>query len=218
MARTHQPDEGVFRAVLPEDIDWQPFPAFPPSVRLAVVVGQPSEPGPYVIRVKVPSGVKLMPHRHPEDRIYTVMSGVFYIGLGDRFDDDKVKAYPPGSVIVLPGNTFHFHWAKSGEYVTQVTAIGPLGLEYLDPADDPREPRKTKEGQQRQQQFGGGSGRLPSAIGGCQLPKSASFSYFRQSRARSWTSRRLDSSWGVAVACAAPAATLATASTDIIVQ
>jgi hypothetical protein len=39
---------------------------------------------------------------------------------------------------VLPGNTSHFHWAKSGEYVTQVTAIGPLGLEYLDPTDDPR--------------------------------------------------------------------------------
>jgi hypothetical protein len=56
-----------------------------------------------------------MPHKHPEDRIYTVMSGVFYIGLGDRFDDDKVKAYPAGSVIVLPGDTWHFHWAKSGE-------------------------------------------------------------------------------------------------------
>ena len=139
MVRTHQPGQAVFRSVLPEDIDWKPFPAFPPSVRLAVVVGQPSEPGPYVIRVKVPSGVKLMPHRHPEDRIYTVMSGVFYIGLGDQFDGDKVEAYPPGSVIVLPGNTSHFHWAKSGEYVTQVTAIGPLGLEYLNPGDDPRE-------------------------------------------------------------------------------
>ena len=91
-------------------------------------------------RVKVPSGVKLMPHRHPEDRIYTVMSGVFYVGLGEQFDGDAVKAYPPGSVIVLPGNTWHFHWAKSGEYVTQISAIGPLGLEYLDPGDDPREP------------------------------------------------------------------------------
>jgi quercetin dioxygenase-like cupin family protein len=129
----------VFRSILPEDIEWKPFPAFPPSVRLAIVVGHPSDPGPYVIRVKVPDGVKLMPHRHPEDRIYTVMSGVFYIGLSDRFDGDKVEAYPPGSVIVLPGNTSHFHWAKSGEYITQVTAIGPLGLEYLDPADDPRE-------------------------------------------------------------------------------
>ena len=80
-----------------------------------------------------------MPHRHPEDRIYTVMSGVFYVGLGGRFDGDQVKAYPPGSVIILPGDTPHFHWAQSGEYGTQVTAIGPLGLEYLNHQDDPRE-------------------------------------------------------------------------------
>ena len=138
MAGTLQSDHMVFKAVLPDDIEWKPFPAFPPSVRLAVLAGQPTQPGMYTIRVKVPSGVKLMPHKHPEDRIYTVMSGVFYIGLGESFDGDKVKAYPPGSVIVLPGETWHFHWAKSGEYVTQVSAIGPLGLEYHDDLDDPR--------------------------------------------------------------------------------
>jgi quercetin dioxygenase-like cupin family protein len=138
MSRTHQPGQAVFRSVIPEKIDWKPFPAFPPSVRLAVVVGQPSEAAPYVIRVKVPDGVKLMPHRHPEDRVYTVISGVFYIGLGEQFEADQLQAYPPGSVIVLPGDTSHFHWAKSGEYVTQVTAIGPLGLEYVDQGDDPR--------------------------------------------------------------------------------
>ena len=138
MARPHQPGEADFRSILPEEIEWRQFPAFPPEARLAVLIGDPSKPGPYVVRVKLPGGGRLMPHRHPEDRIYTVMSGVFYIGLGDTFDGDKVKAYPPGSVIVLPGDTPHFHWAKSGEYVTQVTAIGPLGLDYLDPKDDPR--------------------------------------------------------------------------------
>jgi quercetin dioxygenase-like cupin family protein len=135
---THQPGQEEFRSVLPEEIEWMPFPPFPPSARLAIVVGQPSEPGPYVIRVKVPSGVKLMPHHHPEDRVYTVISGVFYIGRGERFVSEKLEAYPPGAVIVLPGGTPHFHWAKSGQYVTQVTGIGPLGLEYLDPSDDPR--------------------------------------------------------------------------------
>jgi quercetin dioxygenase-like cupin family protein len=140
MIRTHQPGEDAFRAILPEDIEWKAFPAFPPSARLAVVVGRPSDPGLYVIRVKLPGGVKLMPHRHPEDRVYTVMSGVFYVGLGNQFDESRVSAYPPGSVIILPGDTYHFHWAKSGEYVTQVSATGPLGLEYLDPSDDPREP------------------------------------------------------------------------------
>ena len=134
----HQIDQAVFKPTLPEDLDWEPFPAFPPSARLAVVVGQTSEPAPYVVRVKLPSGVKLMPHRHHEDRVYTVISGVFYIGLGGEFDEEKLQAFAPGAVIVLPGGTAHFHWAKSGEYVTQVTAIGPISLDYVHPEDDPR--------------------------------------------------------------------------------
>ena len=136
--RPHQPGQATFRAILSEDIEWKPFAAFPPEVRLAVLVGHPSEPGPYTVRVKVPHRVKLMPHWHPEDRLYTVVSGVFYIGLGDQFDAEKLVAYPPSSVIILPGKTYHFHWAKSGEYITQVTAIGPLGLEYVNSKDDPR--------------------------------------------------------------------------------
>ena len=138
MAQTQLSDEAGLRSVLPEDVDWKPFPAFPASARLAVVVGDPAGPGLYTTRVKVPSGVKLMPHTHPEDRIYTVISGVFYIGLGEHFDSEKLKAYPPGAVVVLPGSTPHFHWARSGEYVTQISAIGPLGMEYLDALDDPR--------------------------------------------------------------------------------
>ena len=136
--RPHQPGQAVFKAIISDDLEWKSFAAFPASVRLAVLVGQPSDEGPYVIRVRVPRGVKLMPHTHPEDRVYTVISGIFYIGLGDRFDADKLQAYPPGTVIILPGNTPHFHWAKSGEYVSQVSAIGPLGLHYVNPKDDPR--------------------------------------------------------------------------------
>ncbi len=75
--------------MLPEDIEWKPFPAFPPSARLAVLVGDPTEPEPYVIRVKLPSGAKPMPHVHPEDRVYTMISGVFYISLGEHFDSKK---------------------------------------------------------------------------------------------------------------------------------
>ena len=134
----HQPDEDRFHAIRSEDVHWKPFPAFPPTARLAILVGDPTKSGPYVIRVKLPNGVKLMPHKHPEDRIYTVLSGVFYIGVGAVFDESKLIAYAPGSVVVLPGGQPHFHWAKSGEYVTQVTAIGPLGLDYVNAADDPR--------------------------------------------------------------------------------
>jgi quercetin dioxygenase-like cupin family protein len=138
MSRTHEPGEAVFRAIRPEEIEWQAFPAFPSAARLAVLIGDPSQPGPYVIRVRLAAGGRLMPHKHPEDRVYTVVSGVFYIGLGDTFDESRLTAYGAGSVLVLPGDQPHFHCAKSGEYITQVTAIGPLGLTYLDPANDPR--------------------------------------------------------------------------------
>jgi quercetin dioxygenase-like cupin family protein len=135
---THQPGEDRFRAIRPDDVEWKSFPAFPPQARLAILVGDPSKPGPYVVRVKLPSGTKLMPHKHPEDRIYTVMSGIFYIGLGEVFDETRLNAYGPGCVVVLSGGQPHFHWARSGEYITQVSAIGPLGLDYIDPSNDPR--------------------------------------------------------------------------------
>jgi hypothetical protein len=77
--RPHQFGQEVFKTILSEEVDWKPFPAFPPAVQLAVVAGQPSEPGPYTIRVKTPHGEKLMPHKHPEDRVYTVISGILYI-------------------------------------------------------------------------------------------------------------------------------------------
>jgi quercetin dioxygenase-like cupin family protein len=121
-----------------ENVQWRSFPAFPEAVRLAILVGDPQKPGPFVVRVKVPADAKIMPHMHPEDRIYTIISGVFYIGIGDKFEPEKLKAYAPGSVFVLPGNTPHFHWAKSGEYISQVSAVGPLGLSYINQSDDPR--------------------------------------------------------------------------------
>jgi quercetin dioxygenase-like cupin family protein len=138
--RIHQPGQERFRVIRSEDMEWKAFPAFPPDARLAVLVGEPTKAGPYVIRVRFPGGGKIMPHKHPEDRIYTVISGVFYVGLGEEFDEGKLTAHAPGSVIVLPGGQAHFHWAKSGEYVTQITAIGPLGLAYVDPTNDPRSP------------------------------------------------------------------------------
>ena len=127
-----------FNFINPENIVWNSFPAFPERAKLAILVGNPTKAEPFIVRVKVPNGEKIMPHLHPEDRIYTVVSGIFYIGIGDKYDENNLKAYPPGSVVVLPGNTPHFHLAKSGEYITQVYAIGPLGLDYLDKQFDPR--------------------------------------------------------------------------------
>ena len=109
------------------------------DVRLAILVGDPAEPGPYLIRVKLPAGVRMMPHKHPEDRIYTVMSGVFYIGLGEVFDESKLTAYAPRQRRGPSRRPTSISTGPNlGEYITQVSAIGPLGLGYVDASDDPR--------------------------------------------------------------------------------
>ena len=54
MVRPHQAGQDRFRVTLPEDIEWKSFAAFPPSVRMGIIVGQPSGPGPYIIRIRVP--------------------------------------------------------------------------------------------------------------------------------------------------------------------
>jgi hypothetical protein len=59
----------------------------------------------------------LVLHEHTKDRIYSVVSDVFYVGLGEKCDGGKVQAYPLGGVIVPRGNTSYFQGAKSGEYI-----------------------------------------------------------------------------------------------------
>jgi quercetin dioxygenase-like cupin family protein len=131
--------EDRFFALFPADVDWQPFAAFPPEVRLAVLVGDPTKPGLYVVRIRLPEGARVMPHTFPEDCICTVLEGTFCVGAGAAFDRDCMTALAPGSVAVLPGGQPHFHSARSGDCVVQVTAAGPLGLRYVVLADDPRE-------------------------------------------------------------------------------
>ena len=131
-------DPAGFVQTLPDQVRWTASAAIPPGGQTAVVYGDPRKTAPYITRVKQPDGYRIPPHTHPEERVYTVISGTFYIGFGDRFDPAKLKAFPAGSVIVVPAHTSHFHWMRSGEAVVQVSGVGPSGIEYVDPADDPR--------------------------------------------------------------------------------
>ena len=86
---------------LPQGVEWGPNPALPSGARLAVVAGQPGAVGLYAIRVGFPGGLQVMPHSHPDDRLYTVLSGEWSIGLGAAFDPARLETYSPGSVYVL---------------------------------------------------------------------------------------------------------------------
>ena len=99
------------------------------GVETAVLYGDPSKPGLYVVRLKLPAGSKVMPHIHPgEARTMTVLSGTLYFGFGTEFDETKLKPYPAGTFFTELPTTPHFVAAKEGEVIFQATGIGPSGM------------------------------------------------------------------------------------------
>ena len=99
------------------------------GVETAVLYGDPSKPGLYVVRFKMPAGARVMPHIHPgEARTMTVLSGTLYFGFGTEFDETKLKPYPAGTFFTELPTTPHFVAAKDGEVIFQASGIGPSGM------------------------------------------------------------------------------------------
>jgi len=102
----------------------------------AVISGDPSTGGPYVIRLKMPAGYKVAPHWHPTAENITVISGTFALGMGEKFDPAALKDFGPGSYGLMPAEMRHFAMARTAAIV-QVHGIGPFALNYVNPWDDP---------------------------------------------------------------------------------
>lgn len=110
----------------PQDISFKDTAA---GVQVAVLYGDPSKPGLYVVRLKLLAGAKVAAHTHPEEaRTLTVLSGTLYFGFGDQFDDSKLTPYPTGTFFSEVPNVPHFVAAKDGEVIFQATGIGPSAL------------------------------------------------------------------------------------------
>jgi quercetin dioxygenase-like cupin family protein len=123
----------------PQEIEWGPAPAvLPPGAEAAVLFGDPSKEGLFVLRLKFPAGYSVAPHTHPVDEIVTVISGTFYKGMGETADPRKAQPLPAGSFFALPPGTAHYVFMEE-ETVIQISTVGPWGLTYINPKDDPRQ-------------------------------------------------------------------------------
>jgi quercetin dioxygenase-like cupin family protein len=123
--------------VAPAAITWGDGPAiFEKGMSFAVMSGDPSKPGLYVIRATMPAGYTIAPHWHPTDEHVTVLSGTFALGMGETFDKAALKKLPAGGYALLPAEMRHFAMAAT-EVTIQVHGEGPFALNYVNPADDP---------------------------------------------------------------------------------
>lgn len=131
-------DKPVAAIHTPDGLTWADGPkSLPPGAKVAVLEGDPTAPGPFVMRIKLPDGYKIPPHVHPKAERVTVLSGSFHLGMGAKFDPKHATALPAGSYGTWPAGMQHFVWVE-GETVVQLHGDGPWQIEYVNPLDDPR--------------------------------------------------------------------------------
>lgn len=125
--------------VRPEALTWKDNPNIPKGAQVAVMLGDPTKPGQVVVqRVKLPAKYKIPPHTHPYAETVTVISGSIGFGMGEKFvakEGDMVKA---GTFSALPAKHAHYVWTGNKGAILQIQFIGPGGIDYINPADDPR--------------------------------------------------------------------------------
>jgi quercetin dioxygenase-like cupin family protein len=116
----------------PEEIKWFTPPYYNDGRQRAQLLGDSTQGGVWIDRVKIPSGGRVKAHTHPHDELVTVIEGTWYVGEGDKFDAAKLKGYPAGSFIVIPAGLPHFVAAKNHSVIVQVSGTGKFGTDYLE--------------------------------------------------------------------------------------
>ncbi len=121
----------------PGSVKWGPAPpVLPKGAEIAVLTGDPSKDGFYVLRLRMPENYRIPAHHHPTAENVTILSGDFHAGMGDTLDQQKGKSFAPGGFISVPPGMNHFAWT-SEPTVIQVDGTGPFVIVYVNPEDDP---------------------------------------------------------------------------------
>lgn len=120
------------------DMKWSDGPAsLPPGAKAALLEGDPTKEGPFTLRLQLPDGYSIQPHSHPGVEHVTVISGTFNLGMGEKFDKSSGRTLDAGSFAFMPPGMRHFAWT-TGDTVIQLHGVGPWKINYVNPADDPR--------------------------------------------------------------------------------
>lgn len=107
---------------LPKDIKWVEGAN---GAATAILAGDPSKPGIYVVLNKWHPGHMSRPHFHANDRFIYVISGTWWVGAGKKYDPNSTKPMGPGSYVLHTGKGIHYDGAKDGEAIIEIVGMGP---------------------------------------------------------------------------------------------
>lgn len=123
--------------VQPNELQWSDVKSMAAPAQISVMEGELSKEAPFTFRLKLPAGYRIEPHTHPAYERVTVISGTFHFAHGDTFDREQTTALPQGAFAVMPPGAPMYGYTEE-DTVIQLHGVGPWGIEYVDPKDDPR--------------------------------------------------------------------------------
>jgi len=134
----HAEDKSGPTALTPAEMKWQSQGGLAQGgIEQANLVGDPTKPGPYTIRLKFPAGYRLAPHTHPDYREVTILSGTWNTGYGEKFNEAALKSLPAGSFYTEPANIPHFVEVREPVMI-QVSGMGPSGRAFVNSTANPK--------------------------------------------------------------------------------
>jgi quercetin dioxygenase-like cupin family protein len=107
---------------LPDKIEWKPNA---PGSEQAVLAGDPTKPGLYVVMIKWFPGQMSVPHYHPNDRFIMVLKGPWWMGTGAKVDPADMVPMPTGTFVTHFAKQVHYDGARDSEAVLLISGEGP---------------------------------------------------------------------------------------------
>ena len=87
MAMSQTMDRMDNKLVTPSEIEWEPAPAvLPPGAQGAVLYGDPTKDGLFAMQ----KGYRVAPHTLSKAGTFTMISGTFRIGMGEKADPSRM--------------------------------------------------------------------------------------------------------------------------------
>jgi quercetin dioxygenase-like cupin family protein len=124
--------------VTPDALTWKDNPNLPKGAQIAILLGDPTKAGDVVVqRTKLPGNFLVPPHTHPYAETVTLISGSVGFGMGEKVEK-KSELSKPGAFYAQPAKTAHYLWTGNEEAIIEVHFVAPGGIDYINPADDPR--------------------------------------------------------------------------------
>jgi quercetin dioxygenase-like cupin family protein len=129
--------QDAMKVVKSDELAWREHPIFK-GAQTVILIGDPAKAETIVQRVKFPPNYKIPPHTHPYAEVVTVMSGTYGNVMAEKVDPSKTEMLKAGSVFALPAKHPHYVWTTNEEVIVQIQFTGPGGIDFINPADDPR--------------------------------------------------------------------------------